>query len=301
MALQGTLDTFELPDVLRLLASTRKTGCLVLRSERGEGSVWLEEGRVVSVDAPGSPGADALEGVFDLLRAHEGAFVFEAGGTAPSAGAPTEVEPLLAGAEAQLVEWREIETVVPSLDAWISLNAELPGQEITVDADTWRLVATVGSGLSVGELGRLVGLSEVPVSRVVRDLVGLGLGAVSVGPAAPAPWSGVVADAPAEIETASPLSPFASHEPVFAVEAPAEFALADLAPAPVAPAARSAEEAEADEIARQLAMLSPAAAEAVRAAAAARTDEERDAALEAVDDDDTINRGLLLKFLSTVK
>ena len=34
MALQGTLDTFELPDVLRLLASTRKSGCLVLRSER---------------------------------------------------------------------------------------------------------------------------------------------------------------------------------------------------------------------------------------------------------------------------
>jgi Domain of unknown function (DUF4388) len=300
MALQGTLDTFELPDVLRLLASTRKTGCLVLRSERGEGSVWLEEGRVVSVDAPGTPGADAPEGLFDLLRAHEGAFVFEAGGQAPATGTPSDVEPLLAGAEAQLVEWREIEAVVPSLEAWVSLNAELPREEITVDADTWRLVATVGSGLSVGELGRLVGLPEVPVSRVVRDLVELGLGAVSVGPAVPAPWAGVAADAPAEVEPASPPSPFTSSEPVFAVD-PDDDALADLAPAPLAPAAGLADEAEADEIARQLAMLSPAAAEAVRAAAAAQTDEERDAALEAVDDDDRINRGLLLKFLSTVK
>ncbi len=77
--------------------------------------------------------------------------------------------------------------------------------------------------------------------------------------------------------------------------------LPDLARAPLAPAAGPVDEAEADEIARQLAMLSPAAAEAVRAAAAAETDEERDAALEAVDDDDRINRGLLLKFLSTVK
>jgi hypothetical protein len=61
--------------------------------------------------------------------------------------------------------------------------------------------------------------------------------------------------------------------------------------------------AEADEVAKQLASLSPKAAAAVAAAAKAATDEDRDAALaEASDDDDEpINRGLLLKFLSSVK
>jgi hypothetical protein len=58
-----------------------------------------------------------------------------------------------------------------------------------------------------------------------------------------------------------------------------------------------------DETERQLANLSPRAAEAVRAAASARTDEERDAALaDAVDEEDEpLNRGLLLKFLSSTK
>lgn len=58
-----------------------------------------------------------------------------------------------------------------------------------------------------------------------------------------------------------------------------------------------------EELARQLATLSPEAADAVRAAAEAATDEEREAALDDVagEDDQPINRGLLLKFLSSVK
>ena len=60
---------------------------------------------------------------------------------------------------------------------------------------------------------------------------------------------------------------------------------------------------EADEVARQLASLSPKAARAVAAAARAETDEEREAALAEVtgEDDEPINRGLLLKFLSSVR
>ena len=66
-------------------------------------------------------------------------------------------------------------------------------------------------------------------------------------------------------------------------------------------AAADLDQAEADEVARQLAMLSPRAAQAV-AAAAADTDAERGAALDAVDDgDEPVDRGLLLKFLSSVK
>ncbi len=55
------------------------------------------------------------------------------------------------------------------------------------------------------------------------------------------------------------------------------------------------------EIARQLANLSPRAAKAVAAAAKATTEEEREAALAAIEaEDETINRGLLLKFLGSV-
>ncbi|MBL8779053.1 MAG: DUF4388 domain-containing protein [Acidimicrobiales bacterium] len=60
---------------------------------------------------------------------------------------------------------------------------------------------------------------------------------------------------------------------------------------------------DAAEVARQLANLSPKAARAVAAAARATTVEEREAALAEVtsEGDEPINRGLLLKFLSSVQ
>lgn len=353
MALQGTLDTFELPDVLRLLASTKKTGRLQLQGDRGDGAVWLQDGEVVAVEALGAPGGDVAEGMFDLLRAREGGFAFEPGVVADSPAPAAPVEPLLAATETRLAEWREIESVVPSLHAWVSLNPELPGGEITVDAATWRLVATIGSGMTVGDLAVALDLAEVPVSRLVRDLVVLGVGSVvdaqPLTVAAPAPeplatWEPAVAPepAPAEVngdasyfdaapvdhgadlapadfdaEARAPIFSAPAEEPVFDASAPwdrddvpAASSFVEEAPAyepvayePVAyePAADGVDD-DADEVARQLAMLSPRAAQAVAAAAAADSDSERDAHLEALDDgDEPINRGLLLKFLSSVK
>lgn len=185
MALQGTLDTFSLPDVLRLLASTRKTGRLQLSGDRGTGDVWLDDGAVVAVAAAGT--ADLSDGLFELLRARDGAFTFEPG-EAPStaAASPGEVESLLASAEEQLVEWRAIEAVVPSLDARVTLASTLPEASVTIDAGTWQLVTAVGRGMRVGELRDALGEGEVSTCRRVRDLVELGLGEVTVE-AAPAP------------------------------------------------------------------------------------------------------------------
>lgn len=44
--LEGTLDSFTLTEILRLLASTGKTGCLHVRSRRDQGRVWLRDGEV---------------------------------------------------------------------------------------------------------------------------------------------------------------------------------------------------------------------------------------------------------------
>jgi hypothetical protein len=296
MALQGTLDTFELPDVLRLLASTRKSGRLNLRSDRGDGDVWLDEGQVVGVAAPGHGQLPVEEGLFELLRAREGDFVFEPGDEAPTPAPAVDVEPLLAVVEEQLAAWREIEAVVPSLAAWLSLTSTLPTPTVTIDAETWRLVAAIGSGLTVGELGDHLGLGEVPVSSLVRDLVAIGL--AEVGPA-PVPATivepvGAVeavvpepASEPVAYETFDQFEPFVpadppSKAPLFAVEPEP----VDVVPVP----------AEDDLVARQLAMLSPRAAQAVAAAAG---DEPEPTA--GVADDDAVDRSALLKFLSSVK
>lgn len=324
MALQGTLDTFALPDVLRLLASTKKTGRLRVSGNRGTGSVWVDAGKVVASEATGLPDSpQSVDVLFELLRYGDGSFTFEAGTTAANPAMPTDVEPLLIEAEHQLIEWREIEAVVPSMEAWVTLVPELPRPDVVIDGDRWRTIVTVGSGSSVASIGRALDLGEVAVCRIVKDLVELGLGSVATSP-------GISFEAaPAVVEALTPSLTVAEPAIVLddaAASAPApEKATSAIeasddeydAPVSTPPTARSTngnhaevidpdgddEPAEADEVARQLASLSPKAARAVAAAARAETDEEREAALAEVtgDGDEPINRGLLLKFLSSVR
>ncbi len=114
MALQGTLDTFALPDVLRLLAATGKSGRLDLLGDRGGGTVSVDGGSIVGVSAERvRDGAPPAETLFELLRFTDGTFTFALDEPVAS-GEPVAIESLLANAEAMLDEWREIEAVVPT-------------------------------------------------------------------------------------------------------------------------------------------------------------------------------------------
>ena len=210
MSLFGTLDTFALPDVLRLLAATSKSGRLDLdlTGASGPGALWLVDGLVAAVAAPGAqPSAPSADVVFELLRRPQGSFTFDADGTSEVEGRAAEVEELLAGAGELLAEWRDIEAVVPSLDVVVRLRGELVGEQVTVSAAQWRLLVGVGSGTTVRGLGAARSLGELAVSRAVKDLFDAGL--VEIGPAQvageiPSDDVGTAGDAP----TPEP-SPFA--------------------------------------------------------------------------------------------
>lgn len=324
MALQGTLDTFALPDVLRLLAATKKTGRLRITGGRGTGSVWVSSGEVEAIEATHAPHAsEAVDALFELLRFEEGAFTFDAEARHDEPGQPTDVELLLAHSEAMLSEWREIEVVVPSMDAWVTLRRTLPLPEIAVDQACWTTIVAIGAGATVRRIGDELCLAELPISRAVKELSEVGL--IEIAAAAPA---GALASTNGHAPLARPLVAAKAKElrepevppppatprprrPKATEDAPAQpeaFRPLDL-PGHGVTASYDTDEpvvepasTEVDDLAKQLATLSPRAANAIRAAAEATTDEEREAALDEVDaDDDTLNRGLLLKFLSSVK
>lgn len=175
MALQGTLDTFSLPDVLRLLATTSKTGRLRIDGDRGHGSVWLADGGVVDADAERAvDGTPTDEVIFELLRFSSGSFAFDGDDVAAN-GKPEDVELLLRRASSLLSEWTELEAVVPSLEHEIRLSGDLSADEVTIDAERWRSLVAVAAGCTVGELASTLELTELGVSRAVRDLVDLGV------------------------------------------------------------------------------------------------------------------------------
>ena len=183
MALQGTLDTFALVDVFRLLASTNKTGRLRVSGNRGNGNVWFDGGGVVLASAHNTHPTDPpVSVIFELLRQREGSFVFEADDTTPEAGAPSDVETLIREAEHLLIEWQEIEAVVPSIDVWVSLSAELPRPEVVVDEARWKVIVATGAGATVAEVGDRLGLGEIGISKAVKEVVEIGLLTISDAP-----------------------------------------------------------------------------------------------------------------------
>ncbi|HEY2428848.1 MAG TPA: DUF4388 domain-containing protein, partial [Acidimicrobiales bacterium] len=179
--------------MLVLLASTKKSGELHVAGTRTppgvgiEGRLWFDGGRLTGTDVPRA--VDAPDAVFELLRLTDGTFSF-GDGSAPAPEAPLDVEPVLTDAQARLVEWKEIEAVVPSPTAWLQLAAETPGTEVTLRGDQWSLVVAIGSGCTVDAVVTRLGGGELAGCRAVKELVEAGL--VSIAAEA------VVADQSAE-------------------------------------------------------------------------------------------------------
>ena len=186
MALQGTLETFSVPEVLRLLSSTRKTGMLALEGDRGHGSVWLGEGSIISARSDHEGAGDIDATLFDLLRFDTGEFVFEADATPDHAVADeVDVEKALGRAEKLLAEWRELQSVVPSLLVGVRLARELSAESVTVNAEQWRALAAIGSGTSAAGLGQRLELGELDTCRRLRDLLDAELVELTDEPADP--------------------------------------------------------------------------------------------------------------------
>ena len=249
MSLQGTLDTFGLPDVLSLLSTTKKKGELQVRGPGFAGSVWMDEGRLVGAEVPRCP--TLVDAVFELLRLPEGEFSFI--GDSPVRGPmpPDSVGDVLGDAEERLVEWRDIEVHIPSVHTRLLLSPAAPSSQVILDPDQWRLVVASGMGATLAELAEFMDMGEFQICRTAKSLVEQGYATAEAvaPPAVSAPASAPVEQAPPaarpepaptpqeQQEVRQPEAPPPTPEPEPQPTAPP----AAPSPAPAAPAAPAAE------------------------------------------------------------
>jgi hypothetical protein len=309
VSLRGTLETFALTDVLSLVASTTKTGELQVSGEGTTGRVWLDAGRIVGARA--GDVTDPAEVVYRLLRLDTGEFSFET--DAAPEGEPTEpheVDGVVATAQTRLAEWREIQQVVPSLEAVVTLASPAPSESVTMTAEQWAVVAAVGDGRSVENLMERLDQDELAAGRLVKGLVEAGLVTVAV---TPKPASGRAPERRFEPKSSEPE---AEAEPDPEPEVQPASAVVDRSLG--RSKSRAADPGKPD-LVRQLASLNestykvtvpddaehpvePASAK-VRADEGGTSDPDTPvpASAAAAEGDEAVNRGMLLKFLSSVR
>lgn len=220
-ALQGSIDSFPVADVLALLASTGHTGALDVSGNGTSSRVFLDAGAVVAAEA-GGPEAP-VEVVAEMLRLEEGEFAFEPDELPVAPGPPMPVQDLLVEARARLDEWYAIESVLPSADHVVALAGTAPQPEVVLSAAQWRAVAAVGEGGPVGLVLERVADDELDAMRLLKGLVDAGLLEVVDPRPRPSPrglrhiGEDAGADAPAS----------AADAPVIVVRAPAHQRVAD--------------------------------------------------------------------------
>jgi hypothetical protein len=170
VSLQGSLETFALPDVLVLLASTKKNGELRVVGGKVDGRIWVEKGQIVHSDVNGGE-TSSVDAVFELLRLDTGSFSFDADTDAPSRHEPDTIDLVLADAQVRLGEWKDIARVVPHLDVLVDMAREAPGDEVIVTAEDWKLLRQVAGGCTIGDLMRKLGTGEFDTCKTVKRLV----------------------------------------------------------------------------------------------------------------------------------
>lgn len=191
VSLLGTLDTLSLPDLFELLAVTSKTGALHVRGERGLGVVYFAGGKVCGGEAGEQSGpVDGRQALlarlhdvcFELFRFEDGSFEFE-GDRHPAwpVAGEVEVADLVTETNRRLDEWREILTVVSSVEVRPRLVAEPPAGNVTLDRAQWRVVTGIDGRRRVSALIRVLDGSEFDVCKTLKGLVEAGLVELDAG------------------------------------------------------------------------------------------------------------------------
>lgn len=184
VVLQGSVESFPIPDVMRFLASAGKTGRLTLQGENGLVSVCLRGDFVI---VPGGELEDAADELFELLRVEEGPFTFDEQALPSGSAHEHPLEPSLALASTLTAEWKHVTALIPHASVRLDLGSHLPDGVISLDDHDWQLIRAVGDGTSITDLAGRLGVRVVPATRRAARMVERGLFEVIEDAPPPAP------------------------------------------------------------------------------------------------------------------
>lgn len=178
MALQGTVESFPVIEVVRLLADGGHTGRLSVDGDRGSAVLWVADGSLLGGALGGTPQLDPVRLVTEALRNRTGVFSFDvlpAGADAAGGMAPAPLSEVLVDAEARLAEWAGIEQVIPTVAHRLRLSSALPVESVTLDRQQWALVVSAAHLPEVQESATELGMDELTACRLATRMVEMGL------------------------------------------------------------------------------------------------------------------------------
>src|ERR1041384_2286206 len=179
--LNGSLDAFGLPDVLKFVAASGVTGRVEITRDEVGGGLSVARGgfvaaRLTDEEAP-STVDESLDVAVLLFDGNSGQFV-----VVPEewVGGPLDMDAdeLTKAVQRRREEWAEVVSVLGSLEDPLILAGDLPKgtQQVTISAEQWRLLILINGERSVQDVARDAGQSVYAGARMLAELFNRGLG-----------------------------------------------------------------------------------------------------------------------------
>jgi hypothetical protein len=178
--LNGSLDTFSLPDVLRFVAGSNLTGRIEITRDEVGGDLSIDQGKFVAArlaeDEAPSTVDEALDVAVLLFDGSGGDFVVV---QEDWVGGPLNLtaEQLTKAVEKRREEWAEVVSVLGSLeDPMILANDLAKGTEtVTISAGQWGLLTLVDGERSAQDIARDAASSVYATARELAALFERGM------------------------------------------------------------------------------------------------------------------------------
>ncbi len=168
-ALQGAVREFPLDALLRLLADTKKTGELQLRTGERVGALGLADGRVIAAVFGEEGPLIALSELFSLEGAE---FEFTPWNEAPPRNLEGDLEDLLRKAAEHKSWLASVREVIPNDRMRFRLSERAADQgAVTFTADRWRVVLAVNGERDVAALADAMHIDRDATLNVLAGLV----------------------------------------------------------------------------------------------------------------------------------
>jgi uncharacterized protein DUF4388 len=173
MSLIGTLGEIPLADVLRLLASGRKTGRLTVTDEDHQAVLRFQKGALVHANnGRRLQGEDA---VLDLFGWRSGQMTFVPEERTATPNVQRELDDLIAEGLRTGESFHRMQEVIPSDRVIFQLGAGPRQEGETVTSDAWRVLRLVDGVRELRELAEILRLPRGELSRLVFGLLEAGL------------------------------------------------------------------------------------------------------------------------------
>ena len=178
--LNGNLDTFALPDVLRFIASGAVTGRVEITRDDVVGELAVDQGRFVGASLSDEEAPSTVDEALDIA-----VLLFDGSGGAFEVvqeewvGGPLSLtaEELVKAVERRRKEWAAVVDQLGALDEPLVIASTLPNgtDQVLVRAEQWRLLSFLDGRRSVQDVARDTATSVYATAVALAEMANAGM------------------------------------------------------------------------------------------------------------------------------